>query len=179
MAKRRGYKIDAAFARTVQQLARHSRTAAPQTRRAPRMGGTPGVGWAGIVTAWTPLASTGEGAYRWLYTVQRARFDRDTQAMVATEDPPSAGVINLNEISNVPQLTGVQGNSVDQGTPDFPATFLLRPIGGGSGGIPANNVTVWVWPIPAQEDDGNGTKVVTTQLVFDLPNAIDGDCPEA
>lgn len=119
----------------------------------------------GVITAWSVLADVSGVAYRWLYDVTPAWVDGG--AVVARPEAVAEQRYNIKEFPNVEQHTGTQGNSVYQGG-DYPANFLLVPVGGGSGGVPSVQVPVRTFNIPVS--DGS------ILPAFDVLNADDGTC---
>ena len=112
-------------------------------------------------------------------TVARWKYAWEECVISATgEDLPVTGgwtgstttdfALNLREINNVAQRTGTQGNSVNGAGADYPPGFNLQPIGGGTGGVPANPVVVWLTPT----FDAAGNRI----FVFDPDNSDDGTC---
>ena len=93
------------------------------------------------VTGWELIAGTDS---RWKYSLRRIVIgDSPTFAVVDAEDADFAVIatdpaINILELTNIAQRTGVQGDSVDQ-TGTYPAPFLLSPLGAGVNGTPAGD----------------------------------------
>lgn len=124
---------------------------------------------------------------KWRYAgSQVALQDDDTWVVIDTADsglewtlpaqpppdpvPPPNYLINITEANNITQnpLTGTQGNSVDQSRASYPAPFTVQPVGGGSAGVPGNEVIVTVF---TTIDSAKNTR-----WVFEYVNSDDGLC---
>jgi hypothetical protein len=149
----------------------------PVLRR--RVSGTAGVVHPlAMVTGWQLIGSSDS---RWLYSLRRVGIDTNYNVVeLDGEDfatlpnlPESAGdpAINIRELTNIAQRTGVQGDSVNQADDDdnsYPEGFSLSPIGGGTEGVPDNQAIVEYW----RGINTDGSPV----WIFDEVNAHNGVC---
>lgn len=107
------------------------------------------------VTGWSPL---GTSESRWLYSLRRIGIsvsyelvDLDASDFATLPTPPDdAGdpAINVRELTNINQGTGVQGDGINQLSDEnntYPSGFQLEPLGSGADGVPANSVVVVYW----------------------------------
>lgn len=122
------------------------------------------------ITGWATLGSTGA---RWKYAWEQKLLDGDDDIAVHSGRRISGTTsdfyaLNVCELNNVTHHTGTQGNSVDQSGADYPATFSIKPVGGGAGGTPANQVIV----LMTIQTDANGN----ARPMFQYQNADDGTC---
>jgi len=118
-------------------------------------------------------ASLGATGARWKYAWELITLDGDDDSLI-TGDLARSGTtgsdyaLNITELNNVTQGTGTQGNSVDDSGADYPSSFSIKPVGGGSGGTPDIQVPVFM----RVQRDVNGNR----RYVFEYQNADDGSC---
>lgn len=122
------------------------------------------------VSAWELIGSNDS---RWRYTMKEVRLSGQENNLLAFaptgENEVQFVAFNLTEINNVPLGDGTQGNSVDDSGTDFAATAMtLQPVGGGTGGVPGNEVIVEC----TERRTSDGVVVYT----FEYQNAVDGEC---
>ena len=104
---------------------------------------------------------------RWTYAFEEVVLDSNGNDSLATDGYTGTGAINLREINNVTQGSGVQGNSVDDSGDDYPAGFSLKPVGQDGD----NKVVV----VMTRESKPDGT----VMYYFEYENADDGPCEAA
>jgi len=106
---------------------------------------------------------------RWRYAWTEVKLDSDTTTdLTRTGTTDTDYALNLREMNNVEQGTGMQGNSVDDSGDAYPSNFSIQPVGGGTGGTPGNEVVV----LMSQVRDAGGVR----RYVFEYENADDGTC---
>lgn len=144
----------------------------PQSRVARRARPLPDTGgqrWLAKIVAWLALGSTGA---RWKYGHHAVGID-DNDAVIELDGPEGTVTegyaLNIIEANNVALNTGTQGTSVKESRQAYiDSGFQIQPVGGGTSGVPANEVVVWM--SSAMRSDGS------TLYLFQYENSHDGDC---
>lgn len=131
-----------------------------------RQGLDPDGGWfLARITGWTATIANA----RWKYAWQEVLLDADADLPITARSGTTTVnyAINLIEVNNITHHTGTQGNSVNQ-LPPYPVNFQLLPVGGGTGGVVANQVVVMMYVVT----DGSRQ----ARPVFQYQNADFGTC---
>lgn len=122
------------------------------------------------VTAW--VLQDGKDS-KWIYTMKAVTplggINSFNVFTLTGEEEFQFKAFNLTEANNVALGTGTQGNSIDDSATDFAATSMaLVPVGGGSGGVPGNQVVVDC----TERRTADGVVLYT----FSYENSVDGAC---
>lgn len=118
------------------------------------------------ITGWAPIIANA----RWKYAWQEILIESDGDIICGgglSGTTSDYYALNLTEMNNVPDHSGTQGNSVNQ-TSNYPPNYHLLPVGGGTGGVVANQVIVVMYAI---SDTGQNFRPV-----FEYQNTDQGPC---
>lgn len=136
-------------------------------------GGEPGPDWFHArITGWAVIIANARWKYAWtevLYKNDAGGIPQDIVRAGGRSGTTTAGfAINDWETNNIAAHTGAQADGIPQ-TPPYPPNFNLLPIGGGAGGVVANQAVVRISII----SDAAGL----ARAVFTMQNAHFGSCP--
>lgn len=120
------------------------------------------------IVGWQQIGSLRRWRYSWEPVALNASDDDVTLDTYILGTFSNLYALNWYEVNNLVNHGGTQGNSINETASGFPAGFQLQPVGGGTGGIPANQVIVPLQPYSRLDGE--------TVMMFWYVNAEQGPC---